>query len=79
MRERHRSQAVTFHLMLLGVGDGLSTHDAGPAGATPQRRDTTSEEKATLGQPPLPDSLAKLFVCVTATADVSPLTAALCA
>ena len=32
-----------------------------------QRRDTTSEEKATLGQP-LPDSLAKLFVCVTATA-----------
>jgi hypothetical protein len=62
--------------MLLGVGDGLSTHDAGPAGATPQRRDTTGEEKATLGQA-LPDSLAKLFVRVTATADVSPLTAAL--
>jgi hypothetical protein len=60
------------------MGDRLTTHDARPAGAAPQRRDTTSEEEATLGQA-LPESLPKLFVRVTAAADASPLTAAFCA
>jgi hypothetical protein len=76
MRERHGSQAITLHLVLLGVGDRFATHDARSAGATPQRRDATGEEKATFGEA-LPDSLTKVLLCVTATADASQMAAAL--
>jgi len=57
-----------FYLVLLGIGDGLPADVTGTAAAPAQCGDTTSEEEATIGQP-LPHSLTKVFLRVTATAD----------
>jgi hypothetical protein len=62
--------------MLLGVGDGFPTHVTRAAAAPAQYGDTTSEEEATIGQA-LSHLLAKVFLRVTATRNVQPLTAAL--